>query len=141
MKKVLFSLVLLLFVDTVYAEKVQTGHQDLNNENKIIPIENYLTPDGRVDMQAVRSSGYQGALDLDGKKLAFDPVNSEPILYPLSNQASDDHPDDIYWDNYFFPVYPGVDGEVYAMTVYDGALIIGGDFSVVGDIVAHNIAA
>ena len=51
------------------------------------------------------------------------------------------HDDDIYWHNGLSSTIPGVDGVVYAMVEYDGQLIIGGHFTIVGDCVANGIAA
>ena len=40
----------------------------------------FVNSDGSVDIEAVRQSGYQGSLDLDGVDVVFDPVTGEPIF-------------------------------------------------------------
>jgi hypothetical protein len=39
----------------------------------------FLTPDGRFDLEAVRRSGYQWSLDLMGFESAIDPVTGRPL--------------------------------------------------------------
>ncbi len=51
------------------------------------------------------------------------------------------HPDDIYWDNSISPSLLGVNGKISSAVVYNGSLIIAGQFSVAGNIMAKNIAA
>lgn len=51
------------------------------------------------------------------------------------------HPDDIFWDNGISPSLIGVNGDVYAMALYDGRLIVAGDFSVAGSVLANNVAS
>ena len=110
----------------------QPGGRDVNN---------FLTPDGRFDLEAVRASGYQGGLDLEGVNVTFDPVTGEPMVRRSTQYTPTDHPDDVYWDNSISPSIPGVDGTINALTVYDGKLIVGGNFIIAGDIVAYAIAA
>lgn len=49
------------------------------------------------------------------------------------------HPDDIYWAE--GPPVQGIDGEVFAMVEYNSLLIVGGKFTVAGDVIANGIAA
>lgn len=51
------------------------------------------------------------------------------------------YPDDIYWDNTISPSLLGVNGTISAAIVWNGSLIVAGNFSVAGGIMAHNIAA
>jgi hypothetical protein len=101
----------------------------------------FLTSDGRFDLEAARRSGYQGALDLKGFKSAIDPATGQPLFRPASPASPTDDPDDIYWDNRISPSVAGVSGTVNAMTVYDGKLVVGGTFLVVRDVFANYIAA
>jgi len=48
--------------------------------------------------------------------------------------------DDIYWDNRMSPSFPGVDGYVFAVTEFNGQLVIAGSFTRVGSVPASNIA-
>lgn len=60
----------------------------------------------------------------------------ESIFQPQAKTASDiismaatrgaaDDPDDVYWDTSMSATLPGFDGEVLALTVYDGKLVAG----------------
>lgn len=98
----------------------------------------FLKPDGQIDMDAIRRSGYQGSLNTKGFSSTFDSLTQQPILRPLSPV---DHPDDIYWDNSISPSIPGVAGEVFAMAVYGNKLIVGGRFHIAGGVVTNSIAS
>ncbi len=104
-------------------------------------IEEFINPDGSFDLEAARLSGYQGSLDLEGYESAIDPVTGRPLFQPSAAKATADHPDDIYWDNSISPSLPGVGGTVYAATVFNGQLIVGGSFQVAGDVLAYRIAS
>ena len=92
-------------------------------------IMDFVAPDGRIDLDALKASSYQGPLDLKGFDVRLDPRSGAPRVRSLSTQFPADDPDDIYWDNSISPSVAGVGGRVYAATVYEGRLIIGGDFS------------
>ena len=67
------------------------------------------------------------------------------LLIPSDSSAVPD-PDDVYWDNSISPSLPGVgglsgQGQVLASIVYDGKLIVGGNFETAGDVIAKGIAA
>ena len=49
-------------------------------------------------------------------------------------------PDDIYWEDKGFSV-PGIGGTAYAMTVFNGKLIVAGALTVAGNVLAKYIAA
>jgi len=59
----------------------------------------------------------------------------------VASSAAQDNPDDIYWDNTIALAGGGLNGAVTAMTVYDGKLIVAGEFTTVGGIPANHIAA
>ena len=86
-------------------------------------IEEFLTPDGRIDLEAVRKSGYQGPLDLKGVDVSIDARTGEPVVKISASSSSQSDPDDIYWDNSISPSLPDVNGEVYALAVYESNLI------------------
>ena len=86
-------------------------------------IGEFLTPDGPFDLEAARRSGYEGPLDIGGFQSAIDPATGEPAFHPAAPASPADDPDDIYWDNSISPSIPGVNGQVYAATVYNGAQI------------------
>ena len=88
----------------------------------------FLTADGRFDLEAARRSGYQGSLDMKGFESAIDPATGQPVFHPTSPATPKDDPDDIYWS----PLGSGMNGTVYALTVYNGNLIAGGYFTTAG---------
>jgi len=104
-------------------------------------ISDFVTPDGRIDFEAARSSGYEGPLNLDGAGVQFDPRTGAPRVRQSAAFTPTDDPDDIYWDNRISPSVPGVDGDFRAVTVYDGQLVVGGGFQVAGDVITKCIAA
>ncbi len=102
-----------------------------------IKAEEFLTSDGRIDLDKLRRSGYEGSLDLEGLEVRIDPVTGEPVARPVGDASPKDHPDDIYWDTSI----PGMNGDVRALTVYDGRLIAGGHFWIAGGTSANYIAS
>ncbi len=114
-------------------------------ESALVPqgksISEFVSPDGRIDLDAVRRSGYQGALDLKGINVGIDPNTGEPLVQPSPTSASMVVPDDIYWDNSISQPLPGVNDTVYALTVFDTKLIVAGELTVAGDVFVNNIAS
>jgi hypothetical protein len=159
----LFILVILLLVSLPAFAQVDTacvriyngpgnlgnpaGNIDTNNakEGRLLPVENlkgrsagdFLTPDGRFDLKAIRASGYQGPLDLKGFHVGTDPRTGEPIFRHLTTISPTDDPDDIYWS----PLGSGMNGGVLALAVYDSRLIAGGWFTTAGGVSANYIAS
>ena len=117
-------------------------------EGLLLPMDNFkgrsvrdfLTPDGRIDLKAIRQSGYQGPLDLKGFHVGTDPRTGEPVLSPNANAKVASSPDDTFWTDKFSCVN-GLDGDCYALCVYDGKLIAGGYFSIANCTLATNIAS
>jgi uncharacterized protein (TIGR02145 family) len=90
-------------------------------------------------------SNFISGAELDDKSLGIDGIDEfggKP-LFPISGVAlSAGHPDDIYWDNSVSPdIISGLDGQVFALTVYDNRLIVGGCFTSIGGVQASCIAA
>ena len=107
-------------------------------------IGEFLTPDGRFDLEAARRARFQGSLNVNGFKLKIDTAIGQPVFRPAASASSAEHPDDIYWDNSMSSSLPGVNyplGIVYALTEYDGKLIAGGWFTTAGGVYAKDIAA
>ena len=50
-------------------------------------------------------------------------------------------PDDAYWDDRISPCMPGVDGHIFATTVFNGDVIVAGRFTFAGETPANAIAA
>ena len=120
MKKIAIAvlfIIVFLFSDLVYAEMRRTGNPQLTEKHKEQLLKSFVTPDGRFDIEVVRASGYQGALDIEGLNIALNPVTGEPIVRQNTKLSPSDHPDDIYWDNSISPSIPGVDGVVRALAV------------------------
>ncbi|MDM8006914.1 MAG: hypothetical protein QUV05_12315, partial [Phycisphaerae bacterium] len=104
-------------------------------------IGEFLTPDGRFDLDAARRSGYEGPLDIEGIESRIDPATGELNFQAAFPASSADHPDDIYWDNTISPCVPGVGWSVPALTAYDGKLIAGGVFTTAGGVAASRVAS
>ena len=130
-----FSASLLLSISILAADSTD----DLAAEKR--SISEFVSPDGRIDIEAVKQSGYQGPLDLDGVNVFIDPRTGEPLVVVSAAGASPSGPDDIYWDNSISPIAAGVDGGVNALTVYNNRLIAGGWFTVAGEVTANQIAS
>ena len=47
--------------------------------------EDFLTPEGRFDLKAIRASGYEGPLDLKGLDVGIEPGTGEPVLSPSAS--------------------------------------------------------
>lgn len=99
----------------------------------------FLTPDGRFDLDAARRARFQGSLDMKGFESRFD-HEGQPVFRSAANAATEGSPDDVYWDNSLSSSVPGVDEEVFALTVFEGKLIVGGYFTIAGGVPASNIA-
>ena len=65
------------------------------------------------------------------------------LLIPTSVVWADHNysPNDDQWDNSLSNSLPGIDGNVFAITIYDGRIIVGGEFTVAGTVSASNVAA
>jgi hypothetical protein len=110
-------------------------------------IGGFLTPQGTLDLPALLRSGGEGAVDLSGYQMSLDaargavrvtpngpgsPVGRAPEPDGASRAARAED----WWDGFGSP---GVDNRVWAMAVYDGALILGGAFTRAGGIEANRI--
>lgn len=97
-------------------------------------LEDFITPAGTFDLNQVKAIGFQGALDMRGVQIELDAatgalVFSQPQSQPQANAGEriTIPPNDIA-------------GPVWAMCVYDGNLIVGGDFSGIESIQPKHIA-
>jgi len=123
------------------------GNTNTNNakEGLLLPLENlkgrsardFLKSDGRIDLKAIRESGYQGPLDLKGYNVETDPRTGELVLSPNENARMFSDPDDIYWS----PLGSGMNSYVLALAIYDNKLIAGGGFNTAGGVGANHIAS
>ena len=119
------TLLLLCSFTLAFAAQTDPTSQDRS-------VTEFTTPDGRIDMDAVRHSGFQGNLSFEGMSVSFDPGTGEPLLTPEGNKSPTSDPDDIYWDESIGMGKTVIDASLLAMTVYDGNLVIGGDFTIAG---------
>jgi len=96
-------------------------------EGKGRSAKDFLMPDGRFDLKAIRASGYQGPLDLKGFHAGTDPHTGEPVLSPDASTSIFSDCDDIFWTS----LESGMTGGepltfVWALAIYDNKLIVGG---------------
>jgi len=100
-------------------------------------VDEFLTPRGEFDLEAARRSAFEGNLNLAGLRLDTEPDTGPPVF------LRKEHPqrvagDENWWCGFHLP---GVGGDVYALAVYDGKLIVGGYFNQAGGMLASNIAS
>ena len=105
--------VFIIFITLFMLAALSLAGDDLSNPSLPLAdtgpsVSKFLTSDGRFDLEAMRTSGYQGALDMEGFQASIDPITGQPIFQPLGTQELADDPDDIYWDNSISPCFPGV---------------------------------
>ncbi len=136
-------LAVILMVGTLFAGTDVTGPDTSTlSQTPKKSVSEFLKPDGRFDLEAVRASGFQESLDLEGFDVRLDAARGEPIVRPSVRKSPKDDPDDIYWDNSISPSTDGVIGnQIHSVAVYEGKLIAAGSFSVAGSVLAYNIAA
>jgi len=148
MKRALILLWIIVFLPGVFsfaglADADQQASSNAIDQTKKTSVGEFLTSDGRFNLEAARRSGYQGSLDLEGFESVIDSNTGQPIFKPSGTADAPlrDDPDDIYWDNTISPSIPGVNGSIRAVTVFNNLLIVGGDFTVAGGTLANHIAA
>lgn len=110
------------------------------SSNPGIPIDRILRAGGRLDVDALRASSYQGSINAEGFNLRLDPKTGEPYAVPSGATGGASDPDDVYWEDHGFG-FQGTNGVVYGLVVYNGQLIVGGSFSHAGNTPANNVAA
>ena len=111
-----------------------------------LSVETFLDDTGRVDIEALRRSGYEGSLDMKELCTRLNPRTGELIAAPeLSGSAR--LPGDEYWAPGFGAPdpLPGVatadsGGSVACLTIFEGELIVGGYFEFAGGVDAHHLA-
>ncbi len=109
--------------------------------NPSLSVQTFLDAEGRIDLEALRRSGYDGPLDMKGLCTRLNPRTGELIATPQSPLLTR-IPGDEYWAPGFGapdPI-PGVDGSISCIAVYQGELIVGGDFYHAGGVDAEHIA-
>jgi hypothetical protein len=107
----------------------------------------FVTPQGTVDLDALLKSGVDGAVDLSGYRMTLDEAQSAiraipdgPGSFsgaaPEPASASRATGDENWWGGFGSP---GVNDRVFALAVYDGALILGGEFRAAGGVGATGV--
>ena len=125
------ALLSLLLMDTeVLAESTIGVSPDQRGRNAA----EFITQDGKFDMNLIASSEYRGPLQLDGSVVEIDQSTGEPIVYQANRVSSNSLPDDTYWS----PLGTGTDNQVLAFAIFDHKLIIGGGFSSAAGLPAPN---
>jgi hypothetical protein len=78
---------------------------------------------------------------MEGFTPKIDPATKQPAFFAAKTATAEENPDDVYWDNRMSSSIPGFNGEISALAVYNGKLIAGGDFTLVGGIPVNHITA
>jgi hypothetical protein len=112
---------------------IQAGADDPSDSRS---LRDFLKPDGSVDFDAVRLSGHEGSLDLRGLDVGLDPATGAPRV---QSPAVPSHPDDQYWHD-LSDKDVGTNSALFAVTLYNGDLIVGGAFTTAGGVSANYIA-
>ena len=95
--------------------------------------------DGTIDPEAARQAGLSGADLSDLFQSGADPFPGGKRLKPDGSHGAGSDPRDVYWQKGL--CVEGVNGDVRAMTVFEGRLVIGGDFTIAHDTAANCVAA
>lgn len=105
-------------------------------------LKQFLTPEGRFDLEAARRSGYEGALDFSGYGMSFDPKTGEPLFSRLDQEGTLEG-DQKDRQTLSRPCQQGkdMDDVVRALTVYPTDLIVGGTFVSAGCIRVGQVAS
>lgn len=132
-KSGIFVLSLLLSLWAVaLAAAEQTDAAVFKAGNKM-PVSEFLSDDGSIDLEAIRQSGFEGNLDLDGFNVRLDEQARAPLVSPESMNSD---PDDQYWQ----PLGSGMTNCVMSLAIYNNELIAGGYFLTVGGVAVNRIA-
>jgi len=123
------------------AQLSEAGDTPIGNQQSGRSASEFISSDGRIDLEALRRADYQGPLALEGADPFIDPATGEPAFRHAVASAAADTADDVYWDNSVSPSLPGVDWTVNALAVFDGKLVLAGNFNIVGHLEAAAIAA
>ena len=105
-------------------------------------LKQFLTPDGRFDLEAARRSGYEGTLDFSGFGMSFDPRTGEPLFSRVDQEGTLEG-DQSGGQRTSRPCQQGkdMDDVVRALTVYPTDLIVGGTFVSAGCIRVGQVAS
>ncbi len=96
-------------------------------------VKQFLTPDGRFDLEAARHSGYEGALDFSGFTIRFDSKTGEPLFSRVDQEGTLNH-DHGDWQGWSRAGQQGknMDTTVKSLIVYNNDLVAGGTFESAG---------
>ncbi len=97
----------------------------------------FIAPNGRFDLDAARRAGFEGSLNLDGFDVRLDEETGAPII---SRSSGERDADDEYWRD-LSVADAGMNDFINSLTVYNGDLIAGGNFTTAGIIEANSITS
>ena len=83
-------------------------------------------------------AGFQGSLNFEGYDVRIDPKSGEPIILPTGTSDINNDPDNQYWHDMIVSDV-GTNGYIHSLTVYNGELIAGGEFTTAGGISANGV--
>lgn len=106
-------------------------------EQPKVGARNYIDSTARLDLDGIRRSGLQGAVDLSGYSATIDPRDGSIRLAQDGAGGLRAEGDENWWDGFGSP---GVSDRVNAMAVYDGALIVTGEFEFASGLRVNRIA-
>jgi hypothetical protein len=100
-------------------------------------VSSYLTPQRTLDLEALRRSGVSGAVDLSGYRVTMRPGSGSMEAVPGKTERARAAGDENWWNEFGSP---GLTEAVRAMAVYNGSLIVSGEFTTIGSVTVNHIA-
>ncbi len=123
-----------------------------------LSVGSLVRADGTLDLDRIRATGYQGPLDLSGFDVQADPASGAPV-FAQAGEATESGPGGVFspiltgsfssgfncpgTGPAYFPVAFSnfTESAVWAATIYQGSLVLGGNFKSVGATPALRVAS
>ena len=104
-------------------------------------VADFLTPDGSFDLEAARTMGFEGAIELDGFAGRIDPRSGRPVFAMSGDGNPEIAAGGSWWDGVGSPdPRPGLERYVFCMAVWNQDLVVGGCFTEAGGVPVNAIA-
>jgi hypothetical protein len=105
-------------------------------------VKEFLTSDGRFDLEAARRSGYEGTLDFSGFTMRFDSKTGEPLFLPVAQEGElTKDQEQGRGGSLLCQQGKNMDATVKSLSVYNNNLVAGGTFLQAGCTQVSRIAS
>ena len=108
--KILGCIAIILFFSAILHAENQNPIRETKN------IKEFVAPDGRIDMNAILETDYEGKLNLSESDVIINPTTNEPIVFPAANKNQER-------SGSWKPLGSGLSEPVTALIVYDDNLV------------------